>query len=212
MDGFSAYKFYLAIRLHYTRDSYDVFEKRGAVKYTREQFDKRNDRTLFEKLARKYPKEPQLIQFYVSNFAYGNDSPVYELSHAETYYTNWLRRKESITQVFTDELNCIIIDSEKNKLSKEEILEFGFCQPPSILTLLISNRISLETVCILNDFMDLISTWHISGYMQTMWEKDIRRICKSKRFVKYNRDKIISIINNFEEDLNSLQYTSQILR
>lgn len=212
MDGYLAYKFYLAIKLHYTRESYDVFKNRGAVKYSRQQFDKRNDKMLFEKLAKKYPIEPQLIQFYVSNFAYGNENPVYELLQAESYYTNWIRRKESITQVFTDDLNCIIIDSEKNKLSKEAILEFEFCQPPSILTLLIGNRISLETVCILNDYMDLINNWHMSGFMQTIWEKEIRRIYKSKRFVKYNRDKLISIINNFVEDLNQLQYTSQILR
>mgnify|MGYP000028296016 CR=1 FL=1 len=44
----------------------------------------------------------------------------------------------------------------------------------------------------------------MSGYMQTMWEKDIRRIYKSKRFVKYNKDRIIPIINNFVEDLNQL--------
>jgi hypothetical protein len=212
MDGFAAYKFYLAIKLHYTKDSYDVFKNRGSVKYSREQFDKRNDKLLFEKLSRKYPKEPELIQFYVSNFAYGNDSPVYELSQAESYYINWIKRKESITQVFTDDLNCIIMDSEKNKLLKEAVLEFEFCQPPSILTLLISNRISLETVCILNEHMDLINNWNMSGYMQTMWDKEIRRIYKSKRFVKYNKDRIIPIINNFEEDLNSLQYTSQILR
>ena len=87
------------------------------VKYSNAKFEGRKDKILFERLARKHPVDKDLIQFFVANFAYGNDSPVYELSHAETYYTNWLRRKESITQVFTDELNCIIIDSEKNKLS-----------------------------------------------------------------------------------------------
>ena len=138
MDGYSAYKFYLAIKLHYSKDSYDVFEKRGSVKYSREQFDKRNDKMLFEKLSRKYQKEQELIQFYVSNFAYGNETPVYELLQAESYYTNWLRRKESITQVFTDDLNCIIMDSEKNKLQKElGENKYAVCAPTHKASLLI---------------------------------------------------------------------------
>jgi hypothetical protein len=210
MDGYAAYKYYLAIRLHYTRDSYDVFAKRGHIKYSREQFDKRNDKLLFEKLARKYPKDQDIIQFYVSNFAYGNETPVYEIEQAETYYIDWIRRKESITKVFTDDLNYIIINSEKNKLSKESIFEFEFCQPPSILILLLGNRISLETVCILNDFMGLTDNWYMSGFMHNIWEKEVRRICKSKRFVKYNKERIFPIINNFEEELASLQYTTQI--
>lgn len=208
MDGYQAFRFHLAVKLHYTRDSYDIFKQRGAVKYSREQFDKRNDRYLFDKIAKKYPKDQELVQFFVSNFAYGNESPIYEIEQAETYYINWLRRKESITKIFTDDLNCIIMDSEKNKLTKESILEFEFCQPPSILTLLLGNRISLETVCILNDFMNLTENWNMSGFMQTMWDKEIRRICKSKRFVKYNRERIFPIINNFEEELSNLQYTS----
>ena len=210
MDGYKAFKYYLAVKLHYTRDSYDLFERRGAVKYSREQFDKRNDRYLFDKLSRKYSRDQDLIQFFVSNFAYGNESPIYEIDHAETYYTNWIRRKESITKIFTDDLNCIIMDSEKNKLSRESILEFEFCQPPSILTLLLSNRICLETVSILNDYLGLIDNWNMSGFMQIMWEKEVRRIYKSKRFVKYNRERIFPIINNFEEELISLQNTSQI--
>ena len=99
MDGYKAYRYYLAVKLHFTRDSYDIFEKRGAVKYTRDQFDRRNDRMIFEKIAKKYPKDSELVQYYVSNIAYGNESPVYEIEESEGYYLNWIKRKESLEQL-----------------------------------------------------------------------------------------------------------------
>ena len=84
MDGFKAYKYYIAIKLHFTKDNFDVFKNRGNVKGTRDAFNARNDRYMFEKLARKYPVDRDLIQFYVANFAYGNDAAVYSFEEAET--------------------------------------------------------------------------------------------------------------------------------
>ncbi len=61
MDGFKAYKYYMAIKLHFTKDGFDVFKNRGNVKGTREAFNARNDSYLFEKLARKFPVDKDLI-------------------------------------------------------------------------------------------------------------------------------------------------------
>ena len=48
MDGFKAYKYYMAIKLHFTSLKYNVFETRGHVKGTRDTFNSRNDRYIFE--------------------------------------------------------------------------------------------------------------------------------------------------------------------
>jgi hypothetical protein len=69
MDGFKAYRYYLAIKLHFTSDKFNVFENRGNVKGTREAFTARNDRYIFEKLANKYNDDREIIQFFVANFA-----------------------------------------------------------------------------------------------------------------------------------------------
>jgi hypothetical protein len=204
MDGYKAYKYYLAVKLHFTRSSYDIFEKRGAVKYTLEQFEKRNDKMIFEKIARKYPTDQELIQFYVSNIAYGNESPVYEIEESEGYYLNWIKRKESITQVFKNDLSIIINDAYKNKLKKDSILDFTFNQQPSVLTLYLGKRISLETVSILNDFLGLTDLWNMSGFVMTFWDSEIKRIYKAKRFVKYDKQRICPLIQEFEEELQDL--------
>lgn len=203
MDGYKAYRYYLAIKLHFTKNSYDVFVSNGAVKYTREQFDKRNDRIIFEKLSKKYT-EKELIQYYVSNIAYGNDSPVYEIEESENYYFNWIKRKESITQVFKNDLSTIINDAYKNNLKKDCVIDFTFNQQPSILTLYLGKRISLESLSILNDFFELSKLWDLSGFIMTFWESEIRRINKVKRFVKYDKERIFPLIQEFESELLDL--------
>ena len=204
MDGYTAYRYYLAVKLHFTRDSYDIFEKRGAVKYTRDQFDRRNDKLIFEKIAKKYPKDNELVQYYVSNIAYGNESPVYEIEESEGYYLNWIKRKESITQVFKNDLSIILNDAYKNDLKKESIIDFTFNQQPSILTLYLGKRISLESVSILNDFLLLTELWTMSGFVMTFWESEIKRIYKAKRFIKYDKERIFPLIQEFEDELKDL--------
>ena len=73
----------MAIKLHFTNDEFNVFENRGRVKGTRETFNARNDRYIFEKLATKYPTDKEIIQFFVSNFAYNADTAIYEGKEAE---------------------------------------------------------------------------------------------------------------------------------
>jgi hypothetical protein len=85
MDGFKAFKYYIAIKLHFTKDSFDVFKNRGSVKGTREAFNARNDRYVFEKLARKFPVDKELIQYYVANFVREVN---FEYKHKNTILVN----------------------------------------------------------------------------------------------------------------------------
>ena len=71
MDGFKAYRYYLAIKLHFTTDKFNVFENRGSVRGTREAFNARNDRYIFEKLATKRTDDKDIIQFFAANFEIG---------------------------------------------------------------------------------------------------------------------------------------------
>ena len=108
MDGFKAYRYYLAIKLHFTTDKFNVFENRGNVRGTREAFNARNDRYIFEKLAKRYPEDKEIIQFFVANFAYGNDTAIYAGQEAEENFTLWMKRKQSISKTFIDDLATIL--------------------------------------------------------------------------------------------------------
>lgn len=204
MDGFKAYKYYIAVKLHFTKDNFDVFKNRGNLKGTREAFNARNDRFMFEKLARKFPVDKELIQFYVANFAYGNDAAVYSFEEAESNLIEWNRRKQSITKIFSDDCNKILLDACKNKLKEDSIFNLtnkGYC---SILKLFLGNQISIETVRIIDDLHPMIDSWKNNSSMILLWEDDIRRIEKSKGFVKYDMVKIQKVFDTFLNEIKEL--------
>jgi hypothetical protein len=204
VDGFKAYKYYIAIKLHFTKDSFDVFKNRGSVKGTREAFNARNDRYIFEKLARKYPVDKDLIQFYVANFAYGNDGMVYSIEEAESYLLEWNKRKQSITKIFADDLNKILMDAYKRKIKETSIINFTLNQYPSILNLYLGKQIGIETLRILDDVANLIEPWKQNTSMTLLWENEIRKVEKSKGFVKYDKEKIMSSYLEFKEEVKEL--------
>lgn len=204
MDGFKAYKYYIAIKLHFTKDNFDVFKNRGNVKGTRDAFNARNDRYMFEKLARKYPVDRDLIQFYVANFAYGNDAAVYSFEEAETNLMEWNKRKQSITKIFADDCNKILLDACKNKLKEESIFNLTNKGYSSILKLFLGKQISLESVRIIDDLYPVIDSWKQNSAMVLLWENEIRRIEKSKGFVKYDSERVTKVFNNFIQEVKEL--------
>lgn len=200
----------MAVKLHYTKDSFDVFANRGNVKGTREAFNARNDRYMFDKLARRFPVDRDLIQYYVANFAYGNDSAVYSFEEAETNYLEWNRRKQSITKIFSDDCARILMDAHKNKLNLQSVFNLTNKNYSSILKLFLGGQITLETVRIIDDLNPLVSSWKENTSMLLLWENEIRRIEKSKGFVKYDTEKVKKVFNNFLEELKELQYGQDI--
>jgi len=204
VDGFKAYKYYIAIKLHFTKDSFDVFTNRGSVKGTREAFNARNDRYIFEKLARKFPVDRDIIQYYVSNFAYGNEGVVYDLAEAEDNYAEWNKRKQSITKIFADDLSKILMDAYKRKIKESSIINFTLNQYPSILNLYLGKQIGIETLRIIDDFENLLGTWKQHSSMLLLWENEIRKVEKIRGFVKYDKDKVLTVFNQFKEDIKEL--------
>jgi len=205
MDGFKAYKYYMAIKLHFTKDAFDVFKNRGNIKGTREAFNARNDRYLFEKLARKYPVDKDLIQFFVANFAYGNDTSLYSYEEAETNLLEWQKRKQSITKTFNDDCSTIVMTAHKNKLSLNDLFHFTSNSYPGILKLFLGKQISIETVRILDDLTNITQKWKENSSMLFLWESEIRRIEKCKGFVKYDKERVEKVFNSFKEELLELQ-------
>jgi len=201
MDGFKAYRYYLAIKLHFTTDKFNVFENRGNVRGTREAFNARNDRYIFEKLAVKRPADKELIQFFTANFAYGNDTAIYAGQEAEDNFTEWNRRKQSITKIFIDDLASILTYIEVNRLKHSAIFNFTENEYPVVLNLFVGNKITIETVTILNELKDIISLWKENTSARFIWENEFRRIIKLTGFVKYDRIKIQNVFDCFLQEI-----------
>ena len=197
MTGFKAFRYYLALKLHFNNDKYNVFENKGNIKYSYENFNSRNDRHIFEKLARKFDTDKNLIQFLVANFAYGHDNMIFAIEEANEYYLEWQKRKQSISRIFKDDLNTIELESQKNALSLDQIINFTLNEYPSIIKLYLGKKIAIESISILNDLLDFIPKWKQNPSGMLILESDIRRIEKLKGFVKYEQEKIKPIFNEF---------------
>jgi hypothetical protein len=201
MDGFKAYRYYLAIKLHFTTDRFNVFENRGNVRGTREAFNARNDRYIFEKLASKRPDDKDIIQFFVANFAYGNDQAIYAGQEADDNYLQWQKRKQSMTKIFVDDLATLITHVEINKLKPTAIFQFTENEYPVALNLFVGGKIAIETLNIINDQTGILDEWATHASVKYIWEDELRRIKKLTGFVKYDKIKIGKIFEHFKEEL-----------
>lgn len=201
MDGYKAYRYYLAIKLHFTTDKFDVFQNRGNVKGTREAFNARNDRYIFEKLAQKHSDDKEIIQFFVSNFAYGNDTAIYAGQEAEDNFMQWNKRKQSITKIFVDDLATLLTHIETNRLKHSAIFEFTENEYPVALNMFVGGKIAIETLRIIDDFSGIIEKWNQNLSVKYIWDNEMRRIKKLTGFVKYDKIKIEKIFSAFKEEL-----------
>ena len=201
MDGFKAYRYYLAIKLHFTTDRFNVFENRGSVRGTRDAFNARNDRYIFEKLATKRPDDKEIIQFFVSNFAYGNDQAIYAGQEAEDNYLQWQKRKQSMTKIFVDDLATLITHIELNKLKPTAIFQFTENEYPVALKLFVGGKIAIETLNIIDDMTGMLDDWVVHPSVRYIWEAEMRRIKKLTGFVKYDKIKIGKIFQHFKEEI-----------
>ena len=201
MDGYKAYRYYLAIKLHFTTDKFDVFQNRGNVKGTREAFNARNDRYIFEKLAQKHSDDKEIIQFFVSNFAYGNDTAIYAGQEAEDNFMQWNKRKQSITKIFVDDLATLLTHIETNRLKHSAIFEFTENEYPVALKMFVGGKISIETLRIIDDFTEILEKWNQNLSVKYIWDNEMRRIKKLTGFVKYDKIKIEKIFRAFKEEL-----------
>ena len=70
MMASDAYRCYLALKNHFTKEKYDYHKYRGKVRATNAAFYKRKDRFWFEKFARQ-KDDKEIEEFFVSNFKIG---------------------------------------------------------------------------------------------------------------------------------------------
>lgn len=189
----------MAIKLHFTTDRYDVFEANGKVSGSKETFEKRNDRFLFEKIGRKFNEPRQLIEYFVANFAYGNTGVIYS-SESDQYYDTWISRKESRSHLFKQQLNEIGRHLEQSKLKYENLFIIDN-NVPELLKLYVGGYVHLETVVLLDKFENFLLSWRSIG---RYWDSELRILNKIKKFVKYDPDKIQLIYHNFKEEFSEL--------
>ena len=185
MNGYDLYCTYQAIKLHFSSESYNFFHYDGKTRVSIDAFQKRRDKFLFHRLARKY-RDDEMVPFLVANFVHSDDNWTKSLleEEAEQTYREWKRRTDSMSKIYTDDLQKIATKDNFNDLFKVEDGQF-----PKLLVHFMQNDVTLETMVILNNIFDFIKIWDKKISDDIIYPKVSRKIRKYGSFLNVNVDK-----------------------
>tara|TARA_B100000953_G_C18020892_1_gene420545 strand:- start:1712 stop:2308 length:597 start_codon:yes stop_codon:yes gene_type:complete len=181
-EGFDSYQLYLGVKLHFNSESYDFVKYNGKVKADLPSFLKRNDRFHFGKLARLYKSE--LLNFYVANLSL-KDKWVGDLldNESKKVYLEWKKRNQRLTYQFEQDVTKLL---EKKNI--QEVLTVNKGQHPYLLKQFLGKKISLETMCILDEITEYSKKWNTLITETLIYPETINKINKYKAFISFNKN------------------------
>jgi len=145
MMPYDAYKCYLSLKNHFTKDSYDYHKYRGKSRVSVQSFYKRKDRFWFERVTRQ-KTDQEIVEFFVSNFITCTDPSKLWIGEiireGETRYAEWKKRNQSLSYIFKEETQKLF-DSKK----VDDVFDCSKGHPP-VLKNYLSGNISMETLVI----------------------------------------------------------------
>jgi hypothetical protein len=177
-------RIYLSVKKHFFDKKYDLGKDK--IMYLRA-FQKPPRETIFLRtLHKKYTNKHDLITFMVANFAYGNDNFIYSLDDTAYHnYDMWVAYKNSYTYRITQENEFISKVLSKNGMTFDELfVKTDKNSLPPILTLYLSDKISIQYLCTLDNGKNFLTEWLEDDSIAMLLEKDIRRVIKTKFFLK----------------------------
>jgi len=179
MEPYDVYRYYLALRLHFTTDTYDVIKQQGRVKATKQAFYKRNDLIAIRRIADTY-SEKDLVNFLVANFVSGDRWGGIFDTEAKDRYITWKKRVESLTYTFEKEITLLKQEMHKRNKPFDYVfqgIEDQHLTHTYIMKQYYRNKISIETLVILNKIYNFVDS-HDKLYRQDIVWLDLSRTIK----------------------------------
>jgi hypothetical protein len=182
MMAFDAYKCYLAMKNHFTKDNYDYQKYRGKVRATNQAFYKRKDRFWFEKFARQ-KSDQEVEEFFVANFTSCSDPESLwigeMIKEGEVRYQDWQKKVQSLSYVFKEEAEDLFTDTKV-----DEVFDCSKGHPP-ILRNYLGGKTSLETLVICDIIFGYGKNFD-KDLKDPVWETVSRRVKKYTPFLNIN--------------------------
>lgn len=185
MEAIDAYKIYVAIKNHFTLDTYDYFKYNKKTNVTFDSFLKRKDKIFFAKLGKR--KDSYLEHFLVANFLHNTNYWIGELlsDECEERYKEWKRKQESLTYHFTNDMS-FISDLTVDEFNKLFTTIDG--NHPQIIKMYLRKEISIETLTILNDILKFI--FKSDKVLTDPIYQEVSKLCKKYQpFLNYDKAK-----------------------
>ena len=180
MEAFDAYQMYLGLKLHFTSD-YDYTRYGGKTSASKSSFIKRKDRNFFARVARKYGESTE--DYFISNFVSTPKGWLGEFN--ETNYNNWLKRKQSLTYNFIQDMSVIFSQVE----DFNSIFSCKKGQHPVLFRNYLAKRINLETMVILQGLVGYVKQFDKELKDDLVWPDNRRLVVKYGAFLSYDKEK-----------------------
>ena len=176
---FDAYRCYLSLKNHFTKDHYDYHKYRGKTRATVQAFYKRKDRFWFEKFARQ-KNDKEVEEFFVSNFIYSTDPATMwigeMIKEGEGRYQEWKKKTQSLSYIFKEEVENVF-DNKKI----DDMFDCSKGHPP-ILKSYLGGDITLESMVIYDRIFDYGKDFD-KRLKDPVWETVSRKIKKYSPFL-----------------------------
>jgi hypothetical protein len=197
--SYEVYRYYLALRLHFTTDTYDVIAQQGKVRASKQAFYKRKDLLSIRKIAEQYT-EKEVVDFLVANFTAGDRWGGIFDAESKDRYLQWKKRIESLSYVFENDVSkLLMLCHGKGDIFPDAIFACAD-QHPLILKSFLRNDISIETLVILNKLYGFCSDFDIKLKDDFIWPDISRVIKKYAPFLKIDRKKYSDILGRISND------------
>ena len=193
--GFAAYALWNALKLHFTSESYDYFKYNGKTNVSKQTFTTNKSKYQFYKLSRKYDIE-ELKNFYIANFIQGKGDWVGDLlQDGDENYTKWQKTQQSLTYTFENDIMYMFDSVDGAEFwhidDYFKPIDGGW---PMLITKMMHNKISLETVCILVDILGCMPKWEKQITEDIIWPTHRRIIKKYTPFIQYDKEKFTKFL------------------
>ena len=190
MTPFEVYKTYLSITRHFTTNTYDYHKYCGKSRCSLKSFYSNKSRFFFEKLSRKY-SDDEIINLFVANYSFLEISGTIWVGdivrNGEENYKNWMRKMQSLSYVFKDEVSIL------NSKNFDEMFKIEGNKHPKILKEFLQKKISLETLIILNHILDYKKNFD-KKLVDPVWEFVSMRMKKYAPFLHIDSNKFKLIL------------------
>jgi hypothetical protein len=194
-SGFAAYALWNALKLHFTSESYDYFKYNGKTNVSKQTFTINKSKYQFYKLSRKYDIE-ELKNFYIANFIQGKGDWVGDLlQDGDENYTKWQKTQQSLTYTFENDIMYMFDSVDGAEFwhidDYFKPIDGGW---PMLITKMMHDKISLETVCILVDILGCMPKWEKQITEDIIWPTHRRIIKKYTPFIQYDKEKFTKFL------------------
>lgn len=195
LSSFETYSLYLALKNHFSRESYDFFKYHGKTNASKDSFMTRRDRFQFQKISRLF-SEDEMLDMFVANFL-KDKTWIGDMmdEEARNNLMSYRRRRQSLAYSFSNDLDLLFTKEAPDKLFRSSNNTIA-----PILIYIMREDISIETAVILDRFIGF------SKNFDSLFEKNRMKLQKYAPFVEFDKNKMKNIL---KEKIDEHGFSSQ---